>query len=277
VRATAFPIGAGTAAVRHREATPRAVYLHIAAWTEGEAASTVPHLLEGQPEVDLGSLVPDADWDYLDGDGMVLVSDNHCLVMPSGMRTASIQRYLQRLLESAIDGGEGIPKEMDRFLLLPIANERVAEQVRREGVKQVHLNVGQYMETAVVGADSTTNIVRKIGRDILNLVFDREEDRRRIAEAENVNARLTLKLDGRRKGLEPSDLTPAVERIMLRAEDEEDVEIETHRGHHIRRGRLLLSKQVQVETFGKTVHHNVAWEELTDYFNELRDSGALEE
>ena len=277
VGATVLPVGAGTAAIRHRRVTSSAIYLHVAAWTEGEAVSTVPHLLEDQPEEDLASLVPDSDWDYLDGDGMVLVSANHCLVMPSGLRTGSIDRYLRRLVESAIDGGADIPEEMARFELLPIVNERVADQVRREGTKRIHLNVGQYLETARVGTDGTENIVRRLGRHILDLLVDREEDRRRIEEAENVNARLTITLNGRRTGLEPDDLTPVVERITSSAEDADDIEIETGRGHRIKRGRLLLNKPVKVATFGKTVHHNVAWDELADYFNELREDGALEE
>ena len=85
------------AEIRHRNTAPWGTCLHIAAWTPDESAATVPHQ-PGNNELDLGERPPGDSWDYLDGDGMVLARDNHCLLLASsGLRATALARYLQRL------------------------------------------------------------------------------------------------------------------------------------------------------------------------------------
>ena len=81
---TEVEVSTGVAAVRHRRTSiPGRVSLHVASWRYEEPASTVPHNVQTG---DLDTAPPPAEQDYLDGDAMVVVAGNHCLVMPSGMR-----------------------------------------------------------------------------------------------------------------------------------------------------------------------------------------------
>lgn len=275
---TRLPLTTGQADVRHRRVKKDAVYLHVAAWTPHESTSTVPHVKDESANEDLASEPAGDHWDYLDGDGMVLISGNHCLITPSGMRVQSIERYLRSLIEHAREKGADLPEDMDKFGLVPIANNVVAEQIRQGGAKKIDINVGQYLETAREGTELVSEtIFHKLSRQVLELILENDEDRQKIAEAENVNARLSIRLDTRRRGLTPSDLVPLVEALDNDSEDEDDYVIETESGERIKKGRLILSKVVSIEAFEKTVHHNAAWELMRDYFNELDERGALEE
>ena len=273
-----IPLGAGQAETRHKSIRPHAIYLHVAAWTPDEAASIVPHFVSSGSDGDLSAQPAGRNWDYLDGDGMVLVSENHCLITPSGLRATSIERYLRLLLALAREQGVPLLPNIDRFSLTPIANEDVARRIRQDGPKKIHMNIGQYWETARSGQDrERTTLWQRISRDLLLGLVERDEDRAMIEEADNVTAKLTISLDGRRAGLEPSDLAPLAERLEADSEDEDDLVIETRSGERIKRGRLLLSKFVKIQALDKTVSHNAAWQLMWEYYQELSERGALEE
>ena len=109
--------------------------------------SIVPHAANGM-DADLGERHPDEGWDFLDGDGMVLVFGNHCLIMPSGLHPKSLERYLRQFLKVCHENeGVDILDKSDRFDLLPVADSEVTKQIQNEGVKRISLNVGQYLET----------------------------------------------------------------------------------------------------------------------------------
>ncbi len=272
---TRLPLRDMHAEVRHRRLTRRRVYLHVAAWTEGEPASIVPHGVLGN-EADLDQSVPDDAWDYLDGDGMIFVSENHCLLMPSGLRSQTLELYLRSLLERGRDEYDAqIPEHIESFELVPVADERVVQQIRRQGVKRIGLNLGQYLETARQHDDGRSTIVQRIGAAILENLVLRPEDRQRIEAAENVHAKLVITCDTRRAGIAPEDLIAVAANIADESED--DVEIETGTGQRIKRGQVLLKKTVAVAAFAKTVHHGDAWDHMREYFGELRDGGMLEE
>ena len=270
--------GDGAAQVRHRRVQPDHVCLHIAAWTDREEASTVPHATNKAQE-DLATQPPGRAWDYLNGDGMFLASDDHCLVMPSGLLPKTIEGYVRRLILRAKQKGAAIPPGTEHFDLLPIANEQVVTQIRREGVKKLHLNIGQYRETANTGIeeDQPRRLVNTLRRSVWDALVTRDDHRRLIEEAANVTAKLVISLDRRRSGLEPEELTPLVEDLVSEADDEDDVQIETGSGQRIRRGRLVLKKAVAVEAFAETVQHACAWDEMIDYLDDLESRGALGE
>ena len=86
--------------MRHRTSRPQDLLLHIAAWTDDESMSTVPHVPTGS-HADLSSVPPGTDWGYLDGDGMVLVSGDDYLSMSSGLHPKAIEQYIRNLLANA--------------------------------------------------------------------------------------------------------------------------------------------------------------------------------
>ena len=164
---TRLPLRNMNAEVRHRQLTHGGVRLHIAAWTEGEPASIVPHDVAGDA-ADLDERVPDDTWDFLDGDGMVLISEDHCLLMPSGLHPKALELYLRNLLQHGRETCRvAIPSNMERFELLAVADADITQQINREGVKKIDLNVSQYLETARELEDHRLTITQRIGRAIL--------------------------------------------------------------------------------------------------------------
>ena len=274
---TELVIGLGSAAVRHRKSSGHHDCIHIAAWTPEEQVSTVPHSLSGQTQADLAAVSPDTSWDYLDGDAFILVSDDHCLLMLSGLRQKFVEHYIQKLLLHSHKNGANLPKDIDNFELVSIANRDVTRQIQREGVKAVNLNVGQFMETARLDVEERPQtILQQLSRSILNTLVTKDEDRERIRQAENVQAKLVISIDSRRKGLEPEDLAPIMQEVISESDDD-DMEIVTGQGQRIKRGRLLLKKPAKVPVFAKTVHHQPAWDEMEIYMGELRTKGVLDE
>ena len=224
----------------------------------------------------MSSQPPGRDWDYLDGDGMALISQNHCLLMPSGLRLKLMEGYIWSLLRHGRARNAPIPKEMDHFQLIPTANREVVQRAYKQGVKKISLNVGQYMETAREWEESQRKIILEhLGINILKALFTKEEDRLRIERAANVSAQLVIKLDTRRRGLSPEGLVPLAREIAEESED--DVVIETGKGQRIQRGDLVMTKKVNVKAFAKTVDHIDAWHIMMEYFQDLKDSGVLEE
>ena len=118
-------------------------------------------------------------------------------------------------------------------------------------------------------------ISQKIGRTILDLLELDEKNRRKIEEAANVQARLIISCDKRLPGLEPENLATIAQNIF--DEEEDQIEIETAKGKRIRGGKLVLKKVVKIESFGKTVNHKKAWEEMAMYFEDLKNSNALQQ
>lgn len=258
--------------MRHRTSRTQDLRLHIAAWTADEAMSTVPEVPTG-PIADLSSVPPGTDWDYLDGDGMVLVSGDHHLIMPSGLHPKSIEQYIRDLLATQTQQDAAL------FTLEAVADPGVVRRIRREGVKKMDLNISQYMETALETTERRT-IIRDLGSNIMGVFLDlvtEDETREHIRKADNVKAKLTISLDQRRPGITPEELAPVAERIASEDEHESDIEIETVSGHRIRAGELILKKAVEVEAFAKTVHHQHAWELMDEYLRELRQSGMLDQ
>ncbi len=262
--------------VRHRELSGSQVRLHIAAWTGGESISTVPHKADKQ-DADLSSLAPGEDWDYLDGDGMVLVADNHCLLMPSGLLLKSMENYLKNLLQKCSNEGANIPDNSAQFRLVSIASPPTVKIIREQGIKQFDLNVAQYRETIELGGEDgrPKTILRYLTGDLWKLLIADEKSRKEILEASNVTASLIVKLNTRRPGLEAGELADIVRPII--EEEGDQINIVTGTGQRIRSGKLLLKETVTVEQSTKTVSHLAAWRQMGKYFAKLKDDGILEE
>ena len=271
---TRQPLKGGQAEVRHRQLSSGHVCIHVASWTDREDVSTVPHALNA-PQADLSSQPPGDNWDYLDGDGMMLVSANHCLFMPNGLYSKTLEGYTKTLLDWAREKRINLPNWIGRFVLVPVADAEMIQKVYEQGVKKLQLNIGQYLETARERDDSRPKrIIENLGMDILMDLISKDEDRQKVEEAENVNARLIITLDSRRPGLKPEDLANIAQKAATESPD--DVEFETRAGHRFKRGDLILKKSVEIEVFAKTIQHQDAWRKMSEYLNELSGSGVLE-
>ncbi len=132
VEDTRIALGSGFAETRHRQRKRELQYLHIASWTEREEASTVPHP-PPSPSADLDTQPPGQNWDYLDGDGMVLIESDHVFVMSSGLHAKSIERYLLELLRMGSDRGATVPDDFVVTFFLSQTQTPSQEYTMKEG------------------------------------------------------------------------------------------------------------------------------------------------
>ncbi len=130
---------------------------------------------------DLSSQAPGEDYDFLDGDGMMLISKNHCLLMPSGLHPKSMEQYVRNLIGHAKSKGVQISESESNFNLIPKGNKSIIQEIIDDGgIKKVDLNVGRYLETAKEDADKSKprTIIQKIGRSILESLAFKDATRR---------------------------------------------------------------------------------------------------
>ena len=197
------------------------------------------------------------------------------LGVPSGLHPKTIEQCVKNLVGFGISNGVAISPESESFRLLAIGDSNVIEDIHSEGIKSIQLNVGQFKETARDRTERHETLVQRLGREVLSTLFAKDEDRRKVEEAENIHARLIVSINPRKRGLTPEQLAPIGRQLLDASEDE--VEIVTKNGKRIRQGALMLKKSVKVRPFAKTVHHNHAWDLMGEYFQELRESGALDQ
>lgn len=91
-------------------------------------------------------------------------------------------------------------------------------------------------------------------------------------EAENLKVEVSLSFDKRHGTQVDKDSLQALAETVL-AEDDEGFQIETMTGRKVRAADILLSKSVEMQDFGKSVHHQEAWRHLLEFDAELRAPG----
>ncbi len=248
---TIFELGDSALQTRHWRATEIGVRLHIAAWTEGQKVSTVPH-----KGADLGVIPPGKDYNYLSGDGMVLVKSNYCLLMPSGLSGSVLRIYL---------------KHIDRsFHIAERADPSVWRQiVSQNGAKKI------IFDLALAENELSTGVSEGFGAAFLKSLVALPDERQAIQEADNVRASLQITVNTRRRGgIAVEDFGAAVA-PQLGEDDERAIRIETGGGQIFDHGKLILRKPVSVDSFGQTVNHGHAWALMEEYLRELRDRHLL--
>ena len=274
---TTLDFKGGKAAVRHRRNNRNGLYLHISTWTERENASTVPHNNARADNADLGTAAPGRSWDYLDGDGMVFISEDHCLILSVGIRREAVEQYLRLLINHAQQISTAVPDGASAFRLIQIIRPDLAQQISDEGIKMLRFpKLGQYWQTAIERDESSmrNNMAYRIAMGLPGLIAKKSSSRKRIEAADNMQAQLVILLSSQKTGLKPEELSEILGEDI--SEIPNEVEIETRLGTKFKQGKLILTKSVEVPTLDKTVEHQAVWDEMTEYFHDLRNTGALE-
>lgn len=263
VASTRCALGSREVEICNRKESPARLYLHIAAYTPGESASTVRHPSSSGSNHGLDQQAPPKDREYLDGNGMIVISGDHCLIMPSRLRKGTTAHYLRELL-----GNAGIPTS---FQLLPTADPQAMALLERDGVRRIELNVSQFQATALRAEGSRPSLRRRLSKQ-LNLTLSDDLSPEQSKLLADVHSTLELRVSTRRGGTEI--LRPLVG--PLAEEDAEGTTFVTAKGQRVKSGRLLHQKKVSVPPHGKTVEHVAAWAEMDQYLDELQRSGYLQ-
>ncbi|ADU63420.1 MAG: hypothetical protein KUA35_10290 [Pseudodesulfovibrio sp.] len=252
----------------------RRQYVHVSVSTPGEPVSLVPQGGQNK-EVDLGTAVPPQGNDFMDGDLMLLVQDNHVLFCSTGLRVSKAKEYLMHLLEKT-----GQPEEALAFSLVSVADVDKVRMIREKGVKRLHLSAGLFPAT-LDHLKRTTNtmsekVVKAVTEEFLE-ICKKDESLAQYSEAENLTAEIILKYDRRFKGGELGQ--KRIESLAEMAVDEGDdgFKIVTGDGETISASTITLRKEIKVPKYGKTVRHESVWAEMRTYLKELRNKGLLDQ
>jgi hypothetical protein len=248
------------------------VFLHIAAFTPGEKASVAPRV-QGVPRGLLQTTPPPDNTEFVDGDASVFVSGDHVIICSSSLHEKQAERYMVRIIELA-----GLSPQSYQFSITKIANADKVKMIQKQGVKCIRLDSCLY--SATMDYVERTTIQKKLGAGIaeqLIALFKKDEDDTVLDGAENLNIRLSLSFDSRRKGAKFSRDKLEDMAQQLVDENEDGFSIETMSGESIKSDDVVLKKKVMLSKNGKSVHSEDTWAELESYYHELKMSGFLEQ
>ena len=183
---------------------------------------------------------------------------------------------MKLLFDHANAQGANLPHWINSFSLSPVANDAAIQGLLELGIKEVVLNIGQYLETANNREEARRDrgIFSSLGLDVGMDIFRRDNDRREIERADNLGARLTLMFDRRKAGIRAEAFANIARDAV--EESPEEVVIKTHDGQEYRRGDLIVKRAVDLQEDGQTVRYVHAWNEMTAYYTDLQNAGILE-
>jgi len=190
------PFLAGKATIKDRRTgTQGGVYLHLVAWSDRQGTSAGPHSIE-KP---LLLVAAGEDWDYLTRNGMVLIRDNHCLLVPGfNIRISSMKNYLIDIVDHARSRSADVQEEDSYFALLPIENPRKVREIYDEGgVRRIDLDVGRYAHSEMPSLERVGTLAKL--QDTLAGWIDASLRPSGLADEGDLNLKL-LVTPGRRGG-----------------------------------------------------------------------------
>ena len=260
---------------RHR--SPRGssnVLLHVAFWTERQSASTVPHSSKPTPEADLDELAPGRDYDFLDVDGSILLSDDHCLMAHGGPNVGPLRWYLFQIIARAIHQKKvSLPRAMSAFEFVNVANPDVISQFKRDPLKEIRLGIGQYHEEVMRSLGEEPNTSQRLRKAMAKVLIPESEEIRHVAQtASTLRHKLSIACASG-SIQQDEDAMLAIARNLL---EEPGVVFETRGGSTLTREQMIVKKGVKLDPFGKTVFHTDVWREMGLYLSELADNGILD-
>lgn len=243
--------------------------LQLVRYEPDAQANTVlkPSDIEGS---DVDTEDPPASKDWIDGDIFVLICENHLLTCASNVRDTSASKFLTSLLRRDENGLANIIN----FDKIGAADK--LQLIQREGVKSIELNAALYEATLDwYESEVKAKILRRLS-DAIKDCFADDEDLREIAANENINAKVVLNFDSRKRGGELGrDRMEQLGTNLVREEEGSDYVIVTRENKRITLDEIQLKKNIHVSRHGKTVDRTDAWSKLKEYFEELDRDGLL--
>lgn len=262
----------------------KGVYLHIAGYRPGESTSTID-VDKALAESDVYTEVPPKGKDYLDGDIFAYIKGNHVLFCASGLRETNLRYYLQKIIGRL--GHSEIEKNLS---LMKVANADKIAMIKKEGVKEIKLNVSLYeasLHRADKEAKKITGVCAGIA-DELKAMFSNDIRLSDIGEVENLNVGLSLSFDGLTASKHKKDakfgesgklrLLKTAESLIRDCDpeaDEDEFVIYTNKKNEIRASEINITSPARIRKHGKSVSKIGAWENLRAYYHALKEEGNL--
>jgi hypothetical protein len=245
--------------------------LHLVTDTPGESASVVPKVSARSTDLELKTEAPPPDGEWLDGDAFIFVKENHLCFCATGMRDGAISWFLHELFKKA-----KIRQDSDRFDLAKAADITKLRLLHSQGVKEIEIKALVTRATAhYEKRKATTYGALGIAGQFLKTIWEKPND----YTDDSLKLVLCLAVDKRFKGVKLGEkrIEQVAADIVKNSEKGDDFSIITKSGQRITQSEIFIRSKVLIDSEGKTVQRDKAWNELVDFFNLLAKGGAVDE
>lgn len=248
--------------VRNRSGDGDELLLHVVAYVPGEQASTVPLTAD---TTDLGRASPPEDQEFLEGDAMMFIRGDDVIFCVSALQERSLIDYIRLLLSQS-----GFDSQSKQFSLLKHANRDVIEQLLREGVRKIRLNVTAPDVSAALPFGGSWGRLAALTETALELVrgligSDRSEQE--LSRLAGLRSYVEIRADNEHLDQGAKIAENVLDNI------EGDYEIVTTRGIRITSSEIALKEKVSFTADGKTVVYSEVWARMKEFYERLKLAG----
>jgi hypothetical protein len=188
------------------------------------------------------------------------------------MRDGAVRQFLYEFFGKAKLG-----EHATKFDLLKVANVNKIKMLQSQGVKEIWLRATLYQATVQYERrkSQTSGILGTIAKQIRTIAKAESED-----FDDSIRVEVTITTDERvRKHLTVGEKrieTLGVD-VVRNQEDYDDYIILTKAGQKVGANEIYIKDVMQIDSLGKSVKRNQAWDALASFYKELEKLGALEQ
>lgn len=247
------------------------IYFHVANYIPKQATSIVPEPSKS-PSRNIKTNPPPNNYNYMTGDIFFAVRDNHILICASGLSEAVATSFIHECFVASDKVNLIRTYEIDY-----VANLSKISIINKYGVKEIELNASLYEASAdYINRNSTKNNILGGAISEIASIFENDElGLDTISEKENLNVRLSIKLNTRKKGGELGKKRQLELAKSILKEEDEGFSILTANGQKITSEETKILKSVKFDRNGSSIYKSNCWDELEKYFDELSNDGFL--
>lgn len=255
-----------------RDQDGRGCFIHLTFETPGEPASIVPHVTADASELQVTTLAPPNYAEFMDGDAFLYVNGNDTMLCTTAVAIGSIRYYFHAFFDKA-----AIRHDAGQFEFMNAVNTKLFDLIQRKGIKEIEIKASMLEASAHYQARKThvagvTGHVSRFLRHIAGSDPVVKDDALRVAVTLNVDKRLKKGIALGRKKLENIAMN-----IIENREAEDDYTIILESGEKIKPKELVLRSHANIDSLGKSVVKEAAWNALFSYYRELFQSGQLDQ
>jgi len=266
--------------IEHKDAI--GLFCHVSSYIPGQKRSVVPHPSPAKETVPL-TQDPPHKHNFMEGDIFFLINGNHIVLCPSGVRETIASAYITHTLQSVMN--ETTP----RFSLEPIADINKVNLLNQEGVKRIELNSSLYdasLEYMKRKNDEHKTKERKtITKKLLaaavkelQSIFASDSELHEIGKKENLNVRIELSFDSRKKdGDIGRKRIENVAHQLIKDERDDCFAIITGSGKRLTYDEVRLHEKVIIPAHGNSISRSETWASLDRYLRDLKLKGLIEQ
>ena len=196
---------------------------------------------------------------------MMLVRGNDVVLCVSAVQERSLTDYIRLLLSQS-----GFDTQSKQFMLSKHANRDVIDQLLKEGVRKVRLNVTAPEVSATLPFGGSWGRLAALTEKALDLVRGLVGSDRSDQELERLSglrSYVEIRADNEHLDQGAKIASNVLDNI------EGDYEIVTMRGIRITPSEIALKEKVSFTADGKTVVYSEVWTRMTEFYERLKLAG----